>query len=114
MEQTWKINGESYVMLNNRDYFNEKDREFAIFLYDIDNTHIQNLTQYKSQIEINFIYENLISFFTICVNNTNYAFEIYKNTDKIKNMIDNKTLEIGIAFKKNDVLLEDLCFTIDY
>lgn len=114
MEHTWKINNEEYFMLNNKEYFNEQSKEFAIFLLDIDDTHTKILTQNKSKIKINIIEESLLNFFIISINENKYAFEIYENINKIKKMIESKSLEIGIGFKKNGVLLEDLCFTIDY
>jgi hypothetical protein len=46
--------------------------------------------------------------------NNKYAFKVYENKELIKKMIDEKKLDIGIIFKEHDILIEDLCFTIDY
>ena len=36
------------------------------------------------------------------------------NKNIIEKMTHDKKLEIGVAFKKDDILLEDLCFVLDY
>lgn len=116
MPYTFKIDGETYISLKNNIYFNKDDKEFAIFLYDINEDFLQAIIGNKKKIKINITPGKIISHFILDTGVLKFAFELFDEPeiDIIRKMIENKSLEIGIAFKKNDVLLEDLCFTIDY
>lgn len=110
----FKINGEKHIRLNYKIYFDENDKELAFFISNINDIYLNDLVKNKNTLKIKIIYGNIISFFVIDTKNYKYAFDLSTNKDIIEKMIENKNLEIGIAFKKDDVLLEDLCFVIDY
>lgn len=114
MFYTFQINDENFISLNYDIYFNELDKEFAIFIYDIEENFLQDIQNNKKHSKLSLISDFITMHLILNTGNNKYAFKVYENKELIKKMIDEKKLEIGIIFKEHDVLIEDLCFTIDY
>lgn len=115
---TFGINDIQYIALQNNIYFDKNDKEFAVFLYDIDDIYLKNIIENKEnlKIKLSLTLGKVFCHFIVDTGTYKFAFELMEcaEIDDIIEMIEDKSLEIGIAFKKDDVLLEDLCFVIDY
>lgn len=117
MHYIFKINGESFIALKNNIYFDKKDKEFAIFLLDIEEKFKNDIINNKQQIKINLTSGITICHFILDIGIYKFAFELLgnPNIETIRNMINNKELEIGFAFQdSNENLIHELCFTVDY
>lgn len=116
MSYKFKINGEEYIAVKNNIYFDKDDKEFAVILFDIEEKYQQDIINNKKNIKIQLTPELTLCHFILDIGVYKFAFELFFESDieTIRHMINKKEIEIGIAFKKNNVLLEDLCFTVDY
>lgn len=110
----FQINGKKHIRLNYKIYFDEKDKELAFFIFNSNDLYLNDLVKNKNNLKVKIISGNIISFFIIDTKNYKYAFDLSTNKDIIEKMILDKQLEIGVAFNNNDILLNDLCFVIDY
>ena len=110
----FQINGEKYLRLNYKIYFDEKDKQLAFFISNANDIYLHDLVKNKNSLKVKIIPGNIISFFIIDTKHYKYAFDLSTNKDIIEKMIFDKNLEIGVAFKNDEILLNDLCFVIDY
>jgi hypothetical protein len=110
----FQINGEKHIRLNYKIYFDETDKQLAFFIFNANDLYLNDLVMNQHNLKIKIIPGNIISFFIIDTTNYKYAFDLSINKDIIEKMISDKHLEIGVAFKNDEILLNDLCFVIDY
>ncbi len=110
----FQINGEKHIKLNYTVYFDENEKQLAFFISNANEIYLTDLIKNKTTLQIKIIPGNIISFFVIDTKNYKYAFDLSTNKNIIEKMTHDKKLEIGVAFKKDDILLEDLCFVLDY
>ena len=116
MSYKFKIDGEDYIAVKNNIYFDKDDKEFAVILFDIEEKYQQDIINNKKNIKIQLTTGLILCHFILDIGVYKFAFELFDEPDikTIRHMINKKEIEICIAFKKNNVLLEDLSFTIDY